>query len=264
MAGPRTAADDLKGLWMSSISAPARLTRLAIFTLTGATALSVAACGASNTTKPPSAAGPTSSAAASPSTSPSTSANGKAWVNGMIASVSGDAIQVTQRSGNATVDFTPSTKITEITPAQLTDVTVGSCVAVHPTRDSAGSGGAITAQFVRISPAVDGKCQEPKHPVGGNAKHHAVSGTVATVAGNTITVNATDADGNGSQSNVTVTDTTKYTKQSATDAQALGQGKCVAARGTKDDSGTLQATSISVQQADNGTCAQPGGRHHQH
>jgi hypothetical protein len=246
---------------MSSISTPQRLTRLAIFTLTGATALSVAACGASNTTKPPSAAGPTSSAATS---SPPASANGKAWVNGMIASVSGDAIQVTQQSGNATVDFTPSTKITEITPGQLTDVTAGSCVAVHPTRDSADSGGAITAQFVRVSPAVDGKCQEPKHPTSANAKHRAVNGTVATVAGNTITVNATDANGNNTQSNVTVTDTTKYSKQTATDAQSLGQGKCVAARGTKDDSGTLQATSISVQQADNGTCAQPGGRHHQH
>jgi hypothetical protein len=243
---------------MPVVLPPARLTRLAIFTLTGATALSVAACGASNTTKPSTAAGPTSSAATS---SPSASANGKAWVNGMIASVSGDAIQVTRQSGNATVDFSPSTKISEVTPAQLTDVTTGSCVAVHPTRDS---GGAITAQFVRVSPAVDGKCQEPKHPAGANAKHRAVSGTVASVAGNTMTINATDADGNSSQSTVTVTDTTKYTKQTATDAQALGQGKCIAARGTKDGSGTLQATAISVQQADNGTCAQPGGRHHQH
>jgi hypothetical protein len=249
---------------MFTASTPARLTRLAMFTLTGATALSVAACGAShqpsNTAQPSTAAGPTSSAATS---SPPASANAKAWVNGMIASVSGDAIQVTQQSGNATVDFSPSTKITQVTPAQLTDVTAGSCVAVHPTRDSAGSG-AITAQFVRVSPAVDGKCQEPKHVAGANAKHRSVSGTVASVAGNTITVNATDADGNSSQSNVTVTDTTKYTKQTATDAQALAQGVCVAARGTKDDSGTLQATAISVQQADNGTCAQPGGRHHQH
>ena len=250
---------------MPVVLPPARLTRLAIFTLTGATALSVAACGASHTTsntgQPPTAAGPTSSAATS---SPSASANGKAWVNGMIASVSGDAIQVTRQSGNTTVDFSPSTKISEVTPAQLTDVTTGSCVAVHPTRDSADSGGAITAQFVRVSPAVDGKCQEPKHPAGANAKHRGVSGTVASVAGNTMTINATDADGNSSQSNVTVTDTTKYTTQTATDAQALGQGKCIAARGTKDGSGTLQATAISVQQADNGTCAQPGGRHHQH
>jgi hypothetical protein len=252
---------------MSVTSPSARLTRLAILTLTGATALSVAACGASNTTKPSTAASPPSSAATS--STPSASPNGKAWVSGMIASVSGDAIQVTQQAGNATVDFTPSTKITEVTPAQLTDVTAGSCVAVHPTRDSADTGGAITAQFVRISPAVNGQCAEPKHPAGtppsgGAAKHHVVSGTVASVAGNTITVNGTDANGTSSPSGVTVTDTTKYTKQAATDAQALAQGKCVAARGTKDDSGTLQATAISVQQADNGNCPQFGGKHHQH
>jgi hypothetical protein len=246
---------------------PARLTRLAMLTLTGATALSVAACGASNTTKPSTAASPPSSGATS--STPSASPNGKAWVSGMIASVSGDAIQVTQQSGNATVDFAPSTKITEVTPAQLTDVTAGSCVAVHPTRDSADNDGAITAQFVRISPAVGGQCAGPKHPAGappsaGSAKHRLVSGTVASVAGNTITVNSTDANDTSSPSSVTVTDTTKYTKQTATDAQALAQGKCVAARGTKDDSGTLQATAISVQQADNGNCPQLGGKHHQH
>jgi hypothetical protein len=240
---------------------------LAILTLSGATALSVAACGASNTTKPSTAAGPTTSAATS--STPSAAPNGKAWVSGMIASVSGDAIQVTQQAANATVDFTPSTKITEVTPAQLTDVTAGSCVAVHPTRDSADTGGAITAQFVRISPAVNGQCAEPKHPAGappsgGAAKHRLVTGTVASVAGNTITVNGTDANGSSSPASVTVTDTTKYTKKAATDAQALAQGKCLAARGNKDDSGTLQATTISVQQADNGSCPQVGGRHHQH
>jgi hypothetical protein len=256
---------------MSVTSPSARLTRLALLTLTGATALSVAACGASHTTsntaQPSTAAGKTSSAT-SPST-PSAAPSGKAWVSGMIASVSGDAIQVTQQAGNATVDFTPSTKITEVTPAQLTDVTAGSCVAVHPTRDSADTGGAITAQVVRITPAVNGQCAGPKHPAGappsgGAAKHRLVSGTVASVAGNTITVNGTDAAGSSSPSSVTVTDTTKYTKQAATDAQALAPGKCLAARGTKDDGGTLQATAISVQQADNGSCAQVGGRHHQH
>jgi Domain of unknown function (DUF5666) len=238
---------------MSVTSPPAQLTRLAILTVAGATVLSLAACGASNNTKPSTAASPTSSAVTS--SSPSASPNGKTWVSGMIASVSGDAIQVTQQTGNATVDFTPSTKITEVTPAQLTDVTAGSCVAVHPTGDSAGASGTITAQSVRVSPAVDGKCPQPKH-------HAGVSGTVASVAGNSIIVNGTDA--NSSPSTVTVTDTTKYTKQAATDAQALAQGKCIAARGTKEDSGTLQATAISVQQADNGSCPQVGARHHHH
>jgi hypothetical protein len=231
------------------------LTRLAILTVTGAAALSVAACGASHTTKPSASASPTSSAA-SPS-SPSASPNGKAWVSGLIASVSGDAIQVTQQTGNATVDFTPSTKITEVTPAQLTDVTAGSCVAVRPSRVSAGTGGAVAAQSVRVSPAVDGNCAEAKN-------HAGLSGTVASVAGNTITVNRADANGNPSQTNVTVTDTTKYTKQAATDAQALAQGKCIAARGSKDGSGTLQASTISVQPADNGSCPQPAVHRHQH
>jgi Domain of unknown function (DUF5666) len=252
---------------MSVTYPPARLTRLAILTLTGATALSVAACGASNTSKPATSASPTSSAATS--SSRSASPNGRGWVSGMIASVSGDAIQVSQQTGTATVDFTPSTKITEVTPGQLTDVTAGSCVVVIPSRESADTGGATTAQFVRVSPAVDGKCPEPKHPAGapasgGPAGHRPLRGTVASVAGNTITVTGADASGSTSQTNVSVTDTTKYTKQSATDAQALAQGKCVAARGTKDDSGTLQATAISVQPADNGTCPQPAGRRHEH
>ncbi len=63
----------------------------------------------------------------------------------------------------------------------------------------------------------------------------------SSVAGNAITVNGADANGNPAQTNVTVTNTTKYTKQASTDAQALAQGKCIAARGSKDDSGTLQA-----------------------
>jgi Domain of unknown function (DUF5666) len=236
----------------------ARLTRLAMLTVAGATALSLAACGGSNNSKPATSASPTSSASSpSSSTPPSASPNGKAWVSGMIASVSGDAIQVTQQTGTATVDFTPSTKISEVTTAQLTDVTAGSCVAVRPTRESADTSGTITAQSVRVSQAVDGKCPESKH-------HAGVSGTASSVAGNTITVTGADANGNPSTTNVTVTDTTKYTKQTATDAQALAQGKCIAARGTKDDGGTLQATTISVQQADNGGCPQPGGRRHHH
>jgi len=63
---------------------------------------------------------------------------------------------------------------------------------------------------------------------------------------------------------VSVTDTTTYTKQTATDAHAIVQGKCIAAHGTKDGGGTLQATDISVQQADNGSCPEPGGKHHRH
>jgi hypothetical protein len=247
-----------------------RLSRVALLAVTGATALSVAACGGSNTAKPTSA-NPTSTAPSSPS--PSASAKGKDWVNGLIDSVSGNTIQVSARSGSATVDFTPSTAVSEITPAQLTDITTGSCVSVHPDRHGTPTGGgAVTARSVRVSTAVDGKCPQPgKGPdattstaPGGPVAHHQLSGQVTSVAGNTITLNDADAGGNSPQTSVTVTDTTKYTKQSTTDAQAIAQGKCIAAHGTSDGGGALQATTISVQQSDNGSCPQLGGRHHRH
>ena len=249
----------------------ARLTRFTILAVTGATALSLAACGTSNNTKPPAASPTTSNPTSSP---PSASAKGKDWVSGLIDSVSGNTIQVTQRSGAATVDFTPSTDVSEITPAQLTDVTAGSCVSVLRDRESASNNG-ITARAVRVSPAVDGKCSQPKQPAGASTTapapqpgaptaYRQVRGQVASVAGNTFIVNSTDPSDSSAQTNVTVTETTKYTKQATTDAQALAQGKCIAARGTKDNGGTLQATSITVQQADNGNCPQPGGRRHHH
>jgi Domain of unknown function (DUF5666) len=249
----------------------ARLSRFAILAVTGATALSLAACGSSNDAKPNSAS-PTSSAPTSSST-PSAKSEGKDRVKGQIDSVSGSTIQVSQRSGSATVDFTPSTKVSELAPAQLTDITTGSCVSVHPDRhsDSPGGGNAITARSVWISTAADGKCPEPKQPAGATtpppgapAGRHQTSGQVASVAGNTITVNSTDPSGNSSQTTVTVTDTTKYTKTTATDAQAIAQGKCIVALGSKDGSGALQATAITVQQGDNGQCPEPGGRHHRH
>src|ERR1700753_1794658 len=91
-----------------------RLSRVALLAVTGATAFSVAACGASNNAKPTSA-NPTRLAPSS-SSAPSAPAKGKDWVNGLIESVSGNTIQVSQRSGPATVDFTPSTAVSEITP----------------------------------------------------------------------------------------------------------------------------------------------------
>ena len=254
---------------MHATSPTARLSRFAIIAVTGATALSVAACGASNNAKPTSA-GPTSAA---PTSSPSASGKGNDWVRGLIDSVSGNTIQVSQRSGTATVDFTPSTEVAELAPAQLTDVTAGSCVSVHPDHQSASRGGTgITARSVWVSTAVDGQCPQPSRPAGAAttpppaapAPHHQVHGQVTTVAGNTITVNSVDPSGNSSQTTVNVTDATKYTKQTTADAQALTEGKCLAAHGTRDGGGTLQAKAITVQQADDGSCPEPGARHHRH
>jgi hypothetical protein len=246
-----------------SVTLPtARMTQFTILAIAGITALSAAACGTPNNTKP--------STPESPASSSPASAEGKERVNGLIASVSGNTVQVSQKDGTATVDFTPSTKVNEFTPAQLTDVTAGSCVSARPTSESTpATSGAITAKSVTVSQAVDGKCPPPKVPAGASTtaapsapppggteapqvRPAAARGTVASVAGNTIAVTTADANGNPSQINVTVTDTTKYTKNTPADAHAITQGKCISARGTKDGSGTLQATKIVVSPAGNG------------
>lgn len=216
-------------------------TRIAI--LAGATALSVASCSSSTTSSP----------TTSPSTvvaSPTTSAPGKgdAQVRGLIASVAGNAAQVTQQSGTATVDFTGSTKVTEMTTAALTDVTAGSCVTVR-TNDAGQA-----ATWVRVSPAVDGKCPQGKQPTT-PGKHAPIQGSVASVAGQTITINTAAAP-----QTVTVTDQTKYTKMAPATSQAIAQGKCITARGSEDN-GTLQATVISLRPAANGKCPDGVGPH---
>jgi hypothetical protein len=249
---------------MSATLSTSRLSRVALLAVTGATALSLAACGSSNETKPAPA---TSTGSAPTSSTPSASGKGTDWVKGLIDSVSGSTIQVSAKSGPTSVDFTPSTAVSELTPGQLTDVIAGSCVSVFPDHHGGSpEGGAIVARSVRVSAAVDGKCPAPAHPAGEGSHHHQgpPRGQVASVAGNTITLNSTDAQGNPSQTSVSVTDTTKYTKQTTTDAHAIAQGKCIAAHGTRDSGGALQATTISVQQADNGSCPQPGGKHHGH
>lgn len=254
-----------------------RLARVAVLAVTGAAALSLAAC--SSTSPPPSGTTSSSTVSSSPTTttsgSPTSSTpGGEAEVNGLIASVANNSAQVTQHGGNATVNFGGSTKVTETSSAALNDVTQGSCVSIHATHDSRRSN-PVTAASVRISPAVDGKCPQGKEPAPEStttppsspttttpspttttkpAKRSNIVGTVASVSGNTINVTITDAGGNTSQAAATVNDKTSYTKEAPANIQAITQGKCMTAKGTKDSGGALQATTIDLRQATNGKC----------
>jgi hypothetical protein len=232
---------------------PARLTGFAILAIASAAALSVGACSSSHDEKTPA----TSSAASAPG-------KGKDTVHGLIASVSGNAVQVTMETGTATVDVSPSTKVTENTKAQLTDVAAGNCVRVVVKR-AAAPVGAGTAASVQLTPPLgDGKCPQPKTaaatpgaPPPDPAGPHSVIGTVSSVAGDTIHVTVTDGNGNPAQTDVTVTDKTQYAKAASATSQAIAQGKCMTAQGTKGDGGTLQATVVTVGPANNGKCPQP-------
>src|SRR5580693_2077547 len=131
---------------MSGASLKPQLIRLAIFAVTGATALSVAACSTShnqNSGQPSTSASPTSVVPKPPA--PPVPPVGKDHIEGLVRSVSGNTIQLTQRDRTAaTVDFSPQTMVTELSSAALTYVKPGSCVDVKSAPQSASPGGAIT------------------------------------------------------------------------------------------------------------------------
>jgi hypothetical protein len=176
---------------------------------------------------------------------------GNDHIEGLVRSVSGNAIQLTQRDRSAaTVDVTPQTMVTELGSAALTDVKPGSCVNVRSAPQSAPPGGAITAESVEISPAVANLCPPPPGPAA------AAYGTVDSVAGNDIKVTTIDPTGKTTHSTVSVVNTTTYTKHAVTNAQAIQNGKCLAAQGTKDGS-VLRAAAIDLE-----PCPPMGGPHH--
>lgn len=212
-------------------------------------ALTVAACGATHTTN--SDAGKRSVTAtapprSAPSAAPPAPPEGRDYVEGLVESVSGNAIALRTRTGSATVDFAPSTRVVEVTPARLSDVTPGSCVNVRATPQSAPSGGGVTADSVTIAPAVDDTCPPPA----------GLYGRVAAVSGNTISVDG--GPGGKPPTTVTVLNTTTYRKQTQAGAQAIVKGRCLGAQGTGGD-GVLQATTISLE-----ACPPMGGHHHHH
>jgi len=235
-----------------------RLTQLALVAVIAAVALGFAMCHSkgtasnSNTGKPtvtaiPPSPAPSAAPSAPPSSAPAPPPVAKDYVEGLVQSVSGGTIQLRTRTGSATVDFTPSTRVVVVTPAQLTDVTPGSCVNVRATPQSAPTPGAITAESVTVTAAVDGKCPPPA----------GFYGTVSSVSGNTIAVNGLGAGGaQPTPTNVTVASATSYQKQTASDAQAITNGKCMGAQGAQE-AGVLHAMTISLE-----TCPPMGSPHH--
>jgi hypothetical protein len=242
-----------------STSVKARLIRLAILgAVIAVITLCVAMCGPSNNSSNNSTTGKPTVSAIPPSSVPSSAPSAapppappppeaKDYVEGLVESVSGNVIQLRTRTGSATVDFSASTRVVEQTPAQLTDVTPGSCVNVRATPQSAPPPAAITAQSVTITPAIDGKCPPPA----------GFYGTVTSVSGNTIVVNGMGTGGPTS-TNVTVADSTTYNKQTASSSQAIVHGRCLGAQGT-NSGGALQAMTIALQ-----ACPPMGRPHHHH
>lgn len=233
---------------MPALSLKPRRTQIAIGAVIALIVFGVAMCGpshdSSSSSAPPAVtAVPPPAPSAAPPASPAPPPAGRDYVEGMVQSNSGGTIALRTRTGSATVDYTPQTRVVQVGPAKLADVTPGSCVNVRATPQSAPPPGAITAQSVTVTPAADGKCPPPT----------GFFGTVASVDGNTIAVTGLRP---GGPTNVTVADSTSYQKQTPSDAQAITNGKCLGANGTQDG-GVLHATMISLE-----TCPPMGHPHH--
>lgn len=236
---------------MLAPSLKSRRTQVALGAVVAFLALCVAVHGsshdASTGSAPPAATAlpPAPAPSAAPPTPPPPPV-GKDYVEGMVQSNTDGTVALRTRTGSATVGYAPQTRVVDVTPASLADVTPGSCVNVRATPQSATPPGTISAQAVTVIASAGGKCPPP---VG-------FYGTVASVSGTTIAVNGLGPAGPGASTNVTVTESTSYQRQTPTDAQTITEGKCIGAQGTQDG-GVLRAEMISVE-----TCPPMGHPHH--
>ena len=177
-------------------------------------------------------------------------------VMGSVSSVSGNTFEVARSSGTTTVSLTDSTRIFESVPAQRGEITAGTCIRAGGSPDSApADNGAITAKFVAISTTVDGKC--PQRPAAEAdaatppRTHHGVRGVVESVSGDTLTV-----AGPSGPTTVTLNDGTHFRRMVTVSTPSISAGKCVAAGGTTDGEGVLQAARVTVWAGD-GSCPEP-------
>lgn len=234
------------------------ITRYPMLAIVGITALSAVACSSATKTEPSaSSAASTTTSAAAASQAPE-KINGEDEVSGSIASVSGMRIEVSSPEGSASVSFTDSTKIMELTPATLTDITPGLCVTIRPA--SGAEGGTVVADAVVVGASSGGECKKtggadnaglPRTPLGG------FRGTVDSVTGTTIALTTFGTDGSKTNSTIETNDLTLFADRHRVKADAVVEGKCIIAGGTNDTGGVLQAQTINLPLVVNGECPRP-------
>ncbi len=234
------------------------ITHYPMLAIVGITALSAVACSSATKTEPSaSSAASTTTSAAAASQAPE-KINGEDEVSGSIASVSGMRIEVSSPEGSASVSFTDSTKIMELTPATLTDITPGLCVTIRPA--SGAEGGTVVADAVVVGASSGGECKKtggadnaglPRTPLGG------FRGTVDSVTGTTIALTTFGTDGSKTNSTIETNDLTLFADRHRVKADAVVEGKCIIAGGTNDTGGVLQAQTINLPLVVNGECPRP-------
>ncbi len=228
------------------------VSRCAAVTLAGFTALSLAACGSSSTPSP-SSSSPTAGTSTSQSSPASTSASptpGAAGPGGKDAGKDksvrahrlglgrhGDADRAPRARHRRRHPVDPCHR-TRAGPSSPTSSQANACwcgpprtAAARP-RHCRGRAGACGRQRPVRTPGRRARAWGRRNRGIGERQ----SSIVLTTADN-------------SQATVTVTPTTRYGKRNPADTSAITTGQCLTARGTKDGSGTLQATAVNLRPA---------------
>lgn len=259
--------------------------------IAGALAVGLIACGGGATTPAANTntAAPPTSSAAGPQTPPG--------AFGTAAAVNATSLEVQNPStGQVTVNFSSSTVFSDTVSATLADVTVGSCVTASSastgsTRPAAGT--PITATAVNISQAGANGCtagggrggfgggqgggqgsgtSRPNRPSGtprpsgtngpgrGNLGGFAF-GSVTAVSATGFTVHSVARGQNpATDTTVTVTSSTTYSKVESATSSALAVGDCIAAVGSTDDTGAVTAKTIGISKPGPNGCSTGFGR----
>jgi hypothetical protein len=224
-------------------------------------------------------AGCGSAAASGTSTTPTPTAGQRggagAGTSGQLVQINGATLVLSTTNGDVNVTYTSTTPITQASTGPTADIVAGSCVVIIGTKDSAGT---VTATSVRLSAAVNGACPAPAgggagggpggfpgrpsgaaRPSGAptpNPNAAFASGLVTAVSGTTVTVQPAS----GSPTDVTVPTTITVNESRTAAAADLAVDDCLLARGTKDASGAVAATALTIEPASpNGTCTVVGG-----
>ena len=233
------------------------ITHYSLLAVAAVTALSAVACGSSTTGSSPGSSMSPAATSAEASQAP-VKVNGEDEVSGSIASVTGTRIEVSGANGAASVEFSPSTKVMELTPAKAGDITPGLCVTIRPA--SGAEGGTVTAQAVVVGASSGGQCQKtggadngglPRSPLGG------FRGTVDSVTDKTIMMTTRGADGSSTKTTVQINDLTLFADRHRVGTDAIVEGKCIIAGGTNDTGGVLRAQTVNLPLVVNGSCPQP-------
>ena len=200
--------------------------QFSVLAIVGITALSTVACGSSTKTSSSESASPaTSTSVAAPASETPVKVDGRLEVGGSIASVSGTRIEVSSPKGAASVALSESTRVWELTPAKLSDITTGACVTLRPA--SGAEGGTVVADAVVVGVNKNSECKKtnaqdnggfPRSPLGG------FRGTVDSVTGTTIALTTNGDDGSKINTTVETNDLTLFADRHQVKADAIVEG----------------------------------------